>query len=56
LSRGYAIVTREEESTPLRETARLARGDRLAIRFARGEARAVVEEIITAPAEGKTLD
>jgi exodeoxyribonuclease VII large subunit len=56
LSRGYAIVTREEESTPLRETARLARGDRLAIRFARGEARVVVEEIIPAPVEGKTLD
>ncbi len=47
LARGYAVVTRQGESAPLTDAARVAAGDRLGIRLARGRirARAVSTEV-----------
>jgi exodeoxyribonuclease VII large subunit len=42
LARGYAVVTRQRESAPLTDAARVAAGDRLGIRLARGRIRARV--------------
>jgi exodeoxyribonuclease VII large subunit len=44
LERGYAIVLAEKTGRAVLDAAALARGDRLQLRFARGQARAVVEE------------
>ncbi len=42
LARGYAVVTREGESAPLTDAARVAAGDGLGVRLARGRMRARV--------------
>jgi exodeoxyribonuclease VII large subunit len=42
LARGYAVVTREGESAPLTDAARVAAGDGLGVRLARGRLRARV--------------
>src|SRR5512143_2776565 len=42
LARGYAVVTRDGESAPLTDAARVARGDGLGIRLAKGRVRARV--------------
>jgi exodeoxyribonuclease VII large subunit len=42
LARGYAVVTREGESAPLTDAGRVAAGDGLAVRLARGRLRARV--------------
>jgi exodeoxyribonuclease VII large subunit len=42
LARGYAVVTREGESAPLMDAARVAAGDGLGVRLARGRMRARV--------------
>lgn len=45
LERGYAIVFREKTEEAVRDAGRLKPGDGLLIRFARGHARARVEEV-----------
>lgn len=45
LSRGYAVVRKTPEGELVRDVAQLAQGDRLAMRFGRGSAGAVVETI-----------
>lgn len=45
LERGYAIVFREKTEEAVRDAGRLKPGDGLRIRFARGHARARVEEV-----------
>jgi exodeoxyribonuclease VII large subunit len=42
LARGYAVVTREGETAPLTDAARVAAGDGLRVRLARGRVRARV--------------
>jgi exodeoxyribonuclease VII large subunit len=42
LARGYAVVTREGETAPLTDAARVAAGDGLGVRLARGRVRARV--------------
>jgi exodeoxyribonuclease VII large subunit len=42
LARGYAVVTRDGESAPLTDAARVATGDGLGVRLARGRLRARV--------------
>jgi len=44
LSRGYAVVYREDSRVPVRDADRVSPGDRLRIRVARGEIRASVTE------------
>jgi exodeoxyribonuclease VII large subunit len=46
LARGYAIALDEKRGRAVRDARTLAPGDRLRIRFARGSARAAVEEVI----------
>ena len=45
LGRGFAIVFDEKNKTAVRDASALERGDSLQIRFARGSARATVEDI-----------
>jgi exodeoxyribonuclease VII large subunit len=45
LARGYAIALAEKTGEAVRDAAVLAPGDRLRIRFARGSARATVDEV-----------
>ncbi|MGZ6971524.1 MAG: exodeoxyribonuclease VII large subunit, partial [Thermoanaerobaculia bacterium] len=42
LARGYAVVTREGETAPLTDAARVVAGDGLRVRLARGRVRARV--------------
>jgi exodeoxyribonuclease VII large subunit len=44
LDRGYALVWRVRDGVLVRDAAELARGERLRLRFARGEARARIED------------
>jgi exodeoxyribonuclease VII large subunit len=44
LDRGYALVWRDRDGRLVRDAAELARGERLRLRFARGEARATVDD------------
>ncbi len=55
LARGYAIVLREGQAQPLRDSSCLTPGDGLRIRLARGALAAKVTGVETA-ADGKTLD
>jgi exodeoxyribonuclease VII large subunit len=51
LERGYAVARREPTGALVRDAADLARGDLLALTFARGRARARVEETSEARAD-----
>lgn len=56
LSRGYAIAFEEKTGAAVRDASRLAPGDRVRLRFARGGALATVEEVLPEEGEGKALD
>jgi exodeoxyribonuclease VII large subunit len=45
LERGYAIAFAEKSGRAVHSAAEVAPGDRLRLRFAAGEARAIVEEV-----------
>ena len=55
LARGYAIVTPETGGPPVGDADRLKKGDRVAIRFARGRILAAVEEVGRTDCSGKGL-